>query len=306
MVSKTVKSINFVFRHVNHKGEFIFWFIVRLVSAILPLITIYQFSHLISLLEQKASLPALSVYLFYIFLIRIADNLLRLSSTTNLDYLINNISFDIHNFFLIDFRPGTKEERHAAIQAIRNFADASGKTLTIIKQPGLDSLVSLLFIPFALFVVDFRSFILMVTYILVYTFINYYTTQRYKELRDIQNTKTEEYFAKLQESNDIDLEQASYTRHQKRLSRWTFTEWFALQNTAVIFYSVFLLYQIYLVFSSNHHISDLVLIMGYVAQTQSFLNSFTEIWYGLDDMSVALKHLAKNTSVSAISLADLI
>lgn len=306
MLSKTISSINFVFHHVNQKGWLVFWFFIRFLSAILPLITIYQFSHLIRLLEQKSPLSELSTYLLYIFLVRVADNLLRLASTTNLDYLINNITFDIHNFFLVGFKPRSKEERHAAIQAIRNFADASGKTLSIIKQPGLDSFVSLIVIPFTLFLVDFRSFVLILAYIFVYSIINLYTTQRYKELRDIQNTKTEDYFAKLQESNDVDLEQTSYTRHQRRLSRWTFTEWFALQNTAVFFYSLFLLYQLYLVFNHNHQISDLVLVMGYVTQTQSFLNSFTEIWYGFDDMSVALKHLAKNQSVSVINLSDLI
>ena len=46
--------------------------------------------------------------------------------------------------------------------------------------------------------------------------------------------------------------------------------------------------------------------MGYVTQTQTFLNSFTDIWYGLGDMYVALKHLAKNSAVSAIALEDLI
>jgi hypothetical protein len=46
--------------------------------------------------------------------------------------------------------------------------------------------------------------------------------------------------------------------------------------------------------------------MGYVTQTQTFLNSFTDIWYGLGDMYVALKHLAKNQSISTVTLEDLI
>ncbi len=305
MLLKTVKSINFVFQHTTQKWEFCFWMFVRLVSAILPLVTIYQFSHLIKLIENHATVDTLIYYVVIIFCVRILDNFLRIRSTTKLDFLISNISFDIHNFFLIDFNPLSKIDRHVSIQAIRNFADATIKTLTLLKQPGLDSLVSILFIPVALFFLDFKSFVIVVAYISIYGLINYFTSQRYKELRDIQNTKTEAYYAKLQESNDVDLEQFTFTRHFQRLSNWNFLEWFALQNTAASFYSLFLVYQTYLVTIGTSHISDMVLIVGYVTQTQTFLNSFTDIWYGLGDMYVAFKHLAKNESVSVVTLEDL-
>lgn len=306
MKSKTIASINFVLKHTTQKGQLVFWLFIRFVSAILPLVTIYQFSHVIKLIENKTDIKTLFYYLIWIFIVRLTDNFLRIRSTTRLDYLISNLSFEIHNFFLIDFKPESKEDRHASIQAIRNFADATIRTLTLFKQPGIDSFISVIFVPIALFFIDFRSFVFMVAYISIYLIINLFTNQRYKELRDFQNTKTETYYAKLQESNDIDLEQTTYTRHFKRMTNWNFLEWFALQNTAVFFYSLFLLYQIYKVITGTSQISDLVLIMGYVTQTQIFLNSFSEIWYSLGDMYVALKHLAKNQSVSVVSLEDLI
>jgi ABC-type multidrug transport system fused ATPase/permease subunit len=305
LTSKTIKSVIFILNTSKQKGELFFWLFVRFVSATLPLVTIYQFSHLIKLIENKTDFHSLFVYLVSILAVRLLDNFLRLRSTTQIDYLISNLSFDIHNFFLVDFKPETKEDRHASIQAIRNFADATIKALTSFKQPGVDSIVSVLFIPVALFFVDFRSFILIISYITIYSFVNYYTSQRYKELRDYQNTKTEDYYAKLQESNDIDLEQSTYTRHFHRLTNWTFIEWFFLQNTAVVFYFIFLFFQVSQVFSGTIHVSDLILIIGYVTQTQAFLNSFTDIVYGLDDMSVALGHLARNKFISVLSLDDL-
>jgi len=306
MILKTAKSINFVFEHTTQKWEFYFWMIIRLISAVLPLVTIYQFSHLLKLVETQADFNTTISYLALIFLVRIIDNFLRIRSSTRLDFLISNISFDIHNYFLIDFNPLSQVDRHTSIQAIRNFADATIKTLTLLKQPGLDSLVSLIFIPVVLFILDFKSFVIILTYIVIYTLINFFTSQHYKELRDIQNTKTETYFAKLQENNDVELEQSTFTRHFQRLTNWNFIEWFALQNTAVTFYTLFLFYQTYLVAIGTSHISDMVLIIGYVTQTQTFLNSFTDIWYGLGDMYVAFKHLAKNESVSAVTLEDLI
>jgi len=261
---------------------------------------------LIKLVENKSDLRTLFLYLLSILAIRLLDNILRLRSTTRLDFLLSNLSFEIHDFFLINFKPVSKEDRHASIQAIRNFADATNRTLTIFKQPGLDSLVSVLFIPVALLFIDIRSFVLIITYIVVYSLINFYTRQRYKQLRDFQNTKTEDYYAKLQDSNDVDLEQATYTRHLHRLTNWNFIEWFLLQNTAVFFYSLFLLYEIYLIFTGTNQVSDLVLIMGYVTQTQDFLNSFTDITQGLGDMVVALNHLAKNQFISVLNLDDLV
>lgn len=306
MSRETKKTIKFVLSLFKEKKELFFWFFVRFCVAVLPLITIYQFSHVISLIEIGSSAKVIFYYFISIVIIRLIDNFLRIRSNTKLDFLISNFSFDVHNFFLIGFDPKSKEDRHASIQAIRNFSEAVVKTLSLFKQPGIDSIVSIIFIPVALFLVDFKSFVLIIAYILIYSAINFFTSQRYKELKDFQNSKTESYYAKLQESNDIDLEESTFTRHYKRLTNWNFVEWFFLQNTAVIFYSIFLFYQIYQVTNGITHVSGLVLIMGYIAQTQTFLNSFTEIFYGFEDMFVALKHLAKNTSVSVINLEDLI
>ena len=153
---------------------------------------------------------------------------------------------------------------------------------------------------------DKQIFVLEVTYILTYLLIDYYTTQRYVKLRDVQNTKIENYYAKLQETSDVDLEQKTYTRHFTRLSNWSFLEWFLIQNSAVIFYSLILIFCIFSIFSGVKQISDLVLVMGYVSSTQVYLNSLSEIKDNLANMTVAIDHLARNKSISVIDLDDLI
>ena len=306
MSPQTRKVLNFIFKTITDKSGLFFWFFVRFISAILPLITIYQFSHIVKLIEQKQSLNVVFVEVILIFVVRISDNYLRLLSTTRVRNAISNISFDIHNYFLSDLKTSTKEERHAAVQAVRNFADASNLTLDLINQPGVDSIVSLIFIPIALFFIDFPSFVITLTYMIIYIFIDHYTTQRYVHLKDIQNTKTENYYAKLQETNDYDLEQVAFSRHFNRLCQWEFTEWFSLQNTAVIFYTLTLLFLASSAVNGSKDISDLILIIGYVSQTQILLNSLSQIKDGLSDALVGLNHLAKNESVSAINLDDLI
>lgn len=306
MSRETRKVFAFVLKIISDRKGLFLWAFIRFFSAILPLITIYLYSLVIKQLESKLSLNTVIITVILTLFVRLLDNYLRLLSISRLEYIISNIGFDIHNFFLVDLKSESKEERAATTQAIRNFSDASSVTLNLIKQPGIDSFVSLLFIPIILFLVDFPSFVITLAYVLTYYFIDTYTTQRYAQLKDIQNSKTEAYYAKLQESNDYDLEQKSYTRHFNRLCKWSFTEWSLLQNSSVIFYCLNLFYLIYSVFTGGKSISGLVLVMGYVTQTQTFLNSFSNIKDSFTDMNVGLEHLAKNEAISVIDLDDLI
>jgi hypothetical protein len=303
---QTYKVISFILKISRNKKSLFFWFFIRFLSATLPLVTIYQFSGVIKLLEQKAPLESVILAVFYIFLVRIIDDITRLRSITKLEYEISVVSYDIHNFFLSDLKTSTKSERHEIVQAIRNFSEASNTTLNLIKQPGIDSFVSILFIPAILLFLDFPAFILNIAYISIYYFIDYYTTQRYAHLKNILNTRTEAYYAKLQDSNDFDLEQKSWSRHYRRLANWGFTEWSLLQNTAVIFYSLILFLQISQVVNGNKQISDLVLVMGYISQTQVYLNSFSTIKDSITDMLVGLDRLANNPTVSSVDLDDLL
>jgi len=306
MIKKTKITLFLIFKIIQNKGRFLFWFFVRFISSLFPLLTIYLYSQVVSNIENKVALDSILFLVIIIFFVRIIDNFLRLKSLYKLEECISDISFDIHNFFIKDLKASNKEERHQCIQAIRNFSDASSLTLMLFRQPGIDSVVSLITIPLILLFVDSRVFILEIVYILVYLILDYYTTQRYVVLRDVQNTKTENYFAKLQETNDIDLEQKTYTRHFTRLSNWYFLEWFLIQNCAVFFYCLILGYTIISIYTGAKQISDLVLIVGYIASTQTYLNSFSEIKDNMANMTVAIDHLARNKNISVIDLDDLV
>jgi len=306
MIKKTKITLFLIFKIIQDKSRFLFWFFIRFLSSLLPLLTIYLYSQVISSIENQTVFTSVFFLVLIILFVRLLDNFLRLKSIFKLDECISNISFDIHNFFTKDLHTKDKEERHQSIQAIRNFSDASAMTLTLFRQPGIDSIVSLAVIPIILWFVDLRVFVLEIVYIFIYMIVDYYTTQKYVKLRDLQNTKTETYYGKLQESNDVELEQKTYTRHFTRISNWNFIEWFVLQNSAVFFYCLILAYSIISVYSGVKQISDVVLIMGYISSTQIYLNSFSEIKDNLANMTVAVDHLAKNKSISVIDLDDLV
>jgi len=306
MDKKTLKIIKLMWQIIQNKKRLLFWFTVRFFSVFLPLLTIYLFSKVINLVEIKADFSAIFFLILVTLAIKIVDNFSRLRSVTKLDECISEISFDIHNYFIKDLKSETKLERNESIQAIRNFADATALTLKLLRQPGIDSIISLITIPFIMLSVDARISILEVVYIIVYFVIDYYTTQRYVILKDFQNTKVESYYAKLQETNDIELEQKTFDRHFTRLSNWFFTEWFTLQNTAVFFYILIFVYLIISVYTGTKLISDLILVMTYVTSTQTYLNSSSEVKDSLADVDVAVNHLAKNKSITVIDFDDLV
>jgi len=306
MSKKTRQVIKLIFQIIEDKTTFLFWIGVRLLSAFLPLITIYLFSKIINLIEIKANLSIILSFILTIFIIRIIDNFTRIKSITRLDACIVNITFNIQNFFIKGIKTENKLQRFESVQAIRNFSDSTAQTLILFRQPGIDSIISLISIPIILFIVDFRVFVLVISYIIIYYFIDHYTTQRYINLKDIQNTKTEVYYAKFQETDDVDLEQKTFSRHFSRLANWSFTEWFTLQNTAVIFYTLTFLYLIFSISNGTKLISDLVLIMSYINATQANLNSFSSIKDGFADTSVAINHLVENKFITAINFDDLV
>ena len=306
MIKKTKITLFLIFKIIQDKKRFLFWVFIRFLSALLPLLTIYLYSQVIDQVEKQVIFSSVFFLILLIFIVRLLDNFVRLKSLEALNQCISNIGFDIHNFFSQDIHTQNKEERNQTIQAIRNFADASKMTLTLFRQPGIDSIVSLVTIPIILYFVDIRVLVLFISYILVYFIVDYYTTQRYIKLKDIQNTKIENYYSKFQESNDVELEQKAYVRHFTRICNWSFVEWFSIQNVAVFFYSLILAFSAISVYSHIWQISDVVLVMGYASSLQTYLNSFSEIKDNLADMTVAVDHLAKNKHLSTIDLDDLI
>ncbi len=305
MTRETRNIIKFILKLIKNKNAFFFWFFVRFISALLPLLTIYLFSRIIKLLENHAGIESIVQLVLVIFLIRIFDNFSRLISIYKLEYLIKDTEFSIHNLLLAGYRAKNKEQRHQTIQAVRNFSEAVRTTFNILRQPGIDGFVSFVSIPIILLFLDFRIFIIEIAYITIYYFADIYTTERYTRFRDIQNKKTEVYFAKLQDNNNVKKEKNAFFRQFIKLCNWGFVEWFTIQNVAVIFYSLILFLLAHSVSQGQKQISDLVLVMGYVASTQAFLNNISSIKDRLADTRVALERLASSRKSLHFNLSDL-
>lgn len=306
MYRDTTQLIWLIVRLIKTKNLFFFWFFVRFISTFFPLISIYLFSYTIKQIEEGIDLKQITLTFVLILTVFILDNFTRLISIHKLAYIISNTEFGIHQFFLINVSTKDKKVHHKVVQTVRNFSEAVRNTLEIIRQPGIDSLISLFTIPILLFFLDFRVFVLSLAYIAIYFFTDQYTTEKYIQKKDIQNAKTEIYYAKLQDSNHVIDEERQYGHQFHKLCRWGFIEWFSLQNIAVIFYSIILFFLAYTSTSEVRHISDIILIMGYIASIQIHLNSFSTIIDRLADTKVALTRLINCKDCLSIDLSDLV
>ncbi len=304
MTRETREILKFIFKLVCHKNQFFLWIFVRLISALFPMLSIFLYSRVIKFLEIGSSFDHVFPLIGLIITVLIFDNFTRLLSIHNLNSVINQTEFGIHQFMLIGLKTYDKKVRHEVVQAIRNFGEAVRTTLELIRQPGIDAAVSLATIPIILFFLDTKIFVLEVAYIASYYFVDVFTTEKYTKLKDVQNQQTEVYYAKLQDTNKIEKESKDFTNHFKKLCQWGFIEWFSLQNIAVCFYTIILFYLIHQVQSGEKAISDLVLIMGYVSSTQIFLNNFSNIKDRLADTKVALSRLANSKYLLSVGLSD--
>ena len=304
-MSDTIQTLKIINNLAENKKPFYGWLFLRFISALFPILTVYLYSMVIKAIEINASFKVTLGIVISVFASRLIDNFTRLLSTYKLDYEIGHIQLDIHHSLVKSIKAKDKKMRHKAIQAIRNFSDAASTTLTIFKQPGIDSLVSFITIPIILFIVDFRIFILQVSYMATYYFIDVYTTEKYTKIKNRHNSKIESYYAKLQSVKKFKFEETHVKKTYRKLSNWGIVEWSILQNISVVFYIFVLFYLVFQVSFGLKSISDLVLVMGYITSTQVFLNNISSIKDSLADTKVALHRLLDKNKSMAVDYDDL-
>jgi len=305
MSRDTIETLKLIFSLTKNKKDFFAWLFVRLVSALFPIATIYLYSRVVRALETHTPLNILFGLVLAVLVSRFLDNFTRLLSTIKLDYVINCTQLNIQDILVSSINTQDKKTRHKAVQAIRNFSDASATTLMIFKQPGIDSVVSFVAIPLILLFIDFKVFVVQLTYMFIYYFIDIYTTEKYAKLKNRHNSRVESYYAKLQTAKNFKYEQTLISKTFKKVCNWGVIEWNFLQNTALVFYILILLYLVYCVSTGQKTISDLVLIIGYIDGTQVFLNNISFIKDSMADTKVALHRLLDNKKTLAVDYDDL-
>ena len=305
MSRDTLQTLRLIFKMVKDKKSFVFWLFIRFLSAGFPILTIYLYSRVVNALETGADFHLLFSLVIFVLISRLLDNFTRLVSTNKLDYVINNIQLDIQNIMVYGVKASDRKTRHKAIQAIRNFADATSTTLTIFKQPGIDALVSFITIPFILFLLDFKVFVIQAAYVIIYYFTDIYTTEKYTKLKNRHNSTVESYFAKFQTAKNFKFEQTLTSKAYLKVANWGIIEWLLLQNTAVLFYILTLIYLVFSFSQGTKSIADIVLIIGYLDGTQSFLNNISSIKDSMANTKVALHRLLDNQKSLAVDYDDL-
>ncbi len=305
MSNDTLKTLKLIFKLIQNKKPFCVWLLVRFISALFPIVTIFLFSRVVNGLEVGSDLKILSQLIIFVLISRLLDNFTRLISTSKLDHVINDIQLDIQNILVSNIRAPDKKSQHKAVQAVRNFSDAAGTTLSIFKQPGIDAVVSFVTIPIILLFLDFKVFVFQIAYIVIYYFTDVYTTEKYTVLKNKHNSTIESYFAKLQTTKKFKFEKTLTSNSFKKVTNWSIIEWSLLQNIAVFFYIITLAYLVYSFTLGSKSIADIVLIVGYMDSTQVFLNNISSIKDSMANTKVALHRLLDNNKSLTVDYDDL-
>lgn len=305
MTAKTREVIKFILKLISNKTMFLFWLFVRLLVSLIPLYTIYLFSRLVNLLITFAPVQQVSNIVLIFAVMFFAENFFKHKANIKLQEIFSNTEFSIHRFLTIGLRTKNKDLRHEAIQSIRNFAEAVRHTLEILRQPGLDSIVSLLITPVILFFIRPLYFWIVIPYIIIYYLFDCYTTRRYTKFKDVQNARVEAYYAKLQDSNNITEEEKKFNHAHNALCKWSFLEWFNLSNISLFFYLTIIILTLISIVKGHRPVSDIVMVRGYLVLIDANLLSLSVVKDRLTDTRVALDRLSRSKKFLSIDLSDL-
>jgi len=265
--------VKLITKHFKHKALY-FWFAVRVVSIAGPLINTYVFSQGIDALETGKPL-LLAIKIFAIFLgILLIENTIRLVSKNRIAVFVEEILIDVQEELLEDLKP-LEHIRKETIQSVRNLTDAVHFFATFIRNTGVNGFVNFFSVPVILFFIDKRVFALEIVLIGVYLITTFFFSKIYEKHFETFDKAKEYYFSKMLVSNRIEP-QAVYIRKSIRgVENIHMYEWLTAQNMIAIFQFMVVSMIAVDIFSGAKQISDLVLIVGYTNQSQTFLNSVT-------------------------------
>lgn len=294
-----------ILRFIEERRNFIFFLLLRIISVLIPPLSVNFFTKSLHCIETNCGQTTLITQLAITISSLFVANTLREISLHNIQYLINKAECDVQSVLIAGFNSKTTKTRHVLIQSMRNFSEAARTTMESLLGPGIDGLVLLIYIPFLTFFVDFRIFIIQIAYICLFYFVDVYTTDKYKDRRDDLDKNIENYYAKLQDSNKIDEENTALVNGYQNIYTFTMWEWLSLQNINAFFYSSILVFLIISLQNKEKQISDVVLLTSYLASTQSFLVTLSQVRDKLTDTKVALRRLLKSRAYNSVGFEDL-
>ncbi len=285
--------------------KFLMWLLVLIISATGPLITTYIFSRGVNALETNQSLKSV-VMIFFLFLgVSMVEAVIRIAAKTRLHWFIETKLIRLQEGFIKTVKIRSKHRR-PVVQSVRNLTRAVQTFSNYFINSGVAGLVSFISVPFILYFVDKQVFFVEMALILVYLVVTYFFAVKYEKQFERYDESRERYFIRMQKSNKLGQRGRRMGEAIARLQDIRFFEWVSVQNTILVFQFIITFMVVVDIVNGYKGISDLVLIIGYVTQSQRFLNSVTgdinrlmQVRAGIERL-VITSHGAKTGSVTRL------
>lgn len=302
---KSAQVVYVILKELNTKNIW-FWVWILIFSATGPLIATYIFSRGIAALETGADIYfALFVFFVYFSVLSI-ETFLRIGAKTRIYMHLEEVIVSIEKTFVNHF-PVRDKHRSKIIQAARNLADSLSIFSSHLIESGIAGLVSFISVPILLFFIDIRIFVLELVLMFTYIAGTYLFGKKYEKQYEGFDAAKESYFTKMNKTNNYNEEGKERIKEMHFLQNIRFKEWVTLQNLIIVFKFLVIILLVTDILNGLKSISDLVLIIGYTNQSQSFLNSvtgvierFMEVFAGVDRM-VIVTHKAPKGSITRIA-----
>lgn len=267
---------------------------LRALTTVFPLISTFLFSRVVAALESGAPLTTVLLILFMALMLQLTDNLLRLYSKTRLDYVIGKLSLDIQSKLLVVLPPKIRANK-GTIQACINLSLSVERLLIYVKETGISGIVYFIFVPLILLFIDVKIFFVELIFIIIYLFFTVNFNKKYEKLYEIYNASRETYYARLFASKNTSQEVGFLLSRYNIVQQFVFFMWNTFQNSVAIFQFIIPLIVAIDILGGVKHLSDLVLIVGYTRESQSFLNEFSTSYEKLMEIEAGIKRLEKDT-----------
>lgn len=269
----TAQVVLKIFQEFKSK-KLLLWLFVLVISAAGPLIGTYIFSRGVSALETHQTLEKVLLIFVLLTVVTALEIFLRVRAKTKIHYYTEFSLMRLQIELVKFFKPRARN-RKKGIQSVRNLQRAIQTFMTYFINNGVAGVVSFISVPFILYFVDKRIFMVELSLIVIYMTITYFFSKRYEHQYELYDESRERFYSKLSSTNKVGHRGRTMAIKMKNLQNLRFFEWLTLQNLIGIFQFIIAAIIVVDIINGFKGIADLVLIIGYTKESQKFLNSVT-------------------------------
>jgi len=291
----------------NNKRQFIWHSFWRLFGCAQTLFWPFAFAKVIDIVAQNPEAWQKAIpWVFAMVVNKIIEDVVRLKSKLGLQNLAMRIKIDIVKFLTKKTKVRDGIKTGEAVQSMGNMASTIESIVFLYKDKLLQLPVYFIAIPIILLGSQPSYFVLLILYIAIYLFIDYFAATFYvKEARDSRKaseafwgtvyTKTPGVWRQREDriafEEMIDAQSEDFCKEENEAQNIHHWRWMMIQSLSSFFYGIAIAFVLYQVINGRARAGDLVLVIGYFIKTHASLNIVSDVVYQVINTRISFQEL---------------